>query len=98
MALWTKSRWRWAGTSLLLVTVFGVPGDAQDQQPPQPPPIFRTGINVVRVDVIVTDSKTGQPVADLKQSDFQVTEDNKPQTVETFKLIKLDGGRVPGAD
>ena len=52
---------------------------------------------MVRVDVIVTD-KTGQTVADLKQSDFQVTEDNKPQALETFKLIKLDGGRVPGAD
>ena len=71
------------------------PRDAGQQQPP---PVFRTGINFVRVDVIVTDSKTGQPVADLKQSDFQVTEDNKPQTLETFKLIKLDGGRVPGPD
>src|SRR5712691_1706064 len=93
----TKSRWAWAGAGLLLATVFGVPGDAQDQQPPQPPPVFRTGINFVRVDVIVTD-KSGKPVADLKQSDFQVTEDNKPQAVETFKLIKLDGGAVPGAD
>src|SRR5207247_7897316 len=92
-----KSRWAWAGAGLLLATVFGVPGDAQDQQPPPPPPVFRTGINFVRVDVIVTD-KSGKPVADLKQSDFQVTEDNKPQAVETFKLIKLDGGAVPGAD
>jgi VWFA-related protein len=107
----TKSRWRWAGAGLLLVTVFCVPGDAQQASPPAaqgapqrdggqqqpPPPVFQTGINVVRVDVIVTDSK-GQPVADLKQSDFQVTEDNKPQTIETFKLVKLDGGRVPGPD
>jgi VWFA-related protein len=90
---------RWAAFGLLLAVVFGVPGDAQEQQqPPAPPPTFQTGINVVRVDVIVTDSKTGKPVADLKQSDFQVTEDNKPQTVDTFKLIKLDGGRVPGPD
>src|SRR6266550_9115069 len=106
----TKSRSRWAGAALLVATVFCVPGDAQQATPPdaqgapqrdggqQPPPIFQTGINVVRVDVIVTDSKTGQPVADLKQGDFQVTEDNKPQTIETFRLIKLDGGRVPGAD
>ena len=77
------------------------PAEAQD--PPQqggPPqaPVFRTGINVVRVDVIVTDSKTGQPVADLKQGDFQITENDKPQTIDTFKLIKLDGGRVPGPD
>ena len=32
------------------------------------------------------------PVADLKQSDFEVTEDGKPQKIETFKLVKLDGG------
>ena len=44
------------------------------------------------MDVIVTDSKTGQPVSDLKQGDFEVVEDNAPQTVETFKLIELDGG------
>src|ERR1700704_6115992 len=109
----TQSRSRWASAVLLVATVFCVPGDAQQaappagqsapqrdagQQPPQPPPIFQTGINVVRVDVIVTDSKTGQPVMDLKQGDFQITEDNKPQTVDTFRLVKLDGGRVPGPD
>ena len=36
-------------------------------------PVFRTGINFVRVDVIVTD-KTGNPVSDLKPGDFEVTE------------------------
>ena len=66
--------------------------------PPPPPPIenlpqpvFRTGINFVRVDVIVTD-KAGNPVNDLKPGDFEVTEQNRLQKVETFKLISLDGG------
>jgi VWFA-related protein len=74
-----------------------------DQQPPAdqpqtpPAPVFRAGINFVRVDVIVSD-KNGTTVADLKQSDFEVAEDGKPQTVETFKLIKLDGGAVPTPD
>src|SRR4051812_377223 len=58
---------------------------------PQPPPIFRAGINFVRVDVITSD-KSGNPVGDLQQSDFDVTEDGKPQKIETFKLVKLDGG------
>jgi len=68
------------------------------QQPPaqpadQPqPPVFRGGINFVRVDIIVSDNKTGAQVADLKEGDFDVTEDGKPQKIETFKLIKLDGG------
>ena len=56
---------------------------AQDQ------PIFRGGINFVRVDVIVTDNK-GNAVSDLQQGDFEVWEDNKPQKVETFKLVKID--------
>ena len=60
-------------------------------------PIFRTGINFVRVDVIVTD-KSGKPVSDLKQTDFEITEAGKPQTIETFKLIELDGGLMPGPD
>src|SRR4051812_32389447 len=41
---------------------------------PQAPPTFRGGISYVRVDAIVTDKK-GQPVYDLKQSDFEVLED-----------------------
>ncbi|HEV3141199.1 MAG TPA: hypothetical protein VGY57_11810, partial [Vicinamibacterales bacterium] len=72
------------------------PPQPQTQQPPaagdQPqPPAFRTGINFVRVDVIVTD-KSGNPVGDLKESDFEVAEEGKPQKIQTFKLIKLDGG------
>src|SRR6185436_16030765 len=66
--------------------------------PPPPPPIenlpqpvFRTGINYVRVDVIVTD-RAGNPVNDLKPGDFEITEQNRLQKVETFKLISLDGG------
>jgi VWFA-related protein len=68
------------------------PQKDQQQQPPAPP-TFRTGINYVRVDVIVSD-KTGKPVDDLKPTDFEVFEDNKPQSIENFKLIQLDGGRV----
>jgi VWFA-related protein len=59
--------------------------------------VFRGGINFVSVDVIVSD-KNGANIGDLKQSDFDVTEDGKPQTVQTFKFIKLDGGAIPGPD
>jgi VWFA-related protein len=65
-------------------------------QPPATPdpqqPVFRTGINYVRVDVIVTD-RQGTPVADLRQADFEVTEDGKPQTIDAFRLIKHDATR-----
>ena len=62
------------------------------QQPPTTPseqPVFRTGINTVRVDVIVTD-RQGNPVTDLKLEDFQIEEDGKPQKAETFRLVKID--------
>ena len=39
--------------------------------------------------------RQGNPVADLKQTDFEVFEDNKPQTVETFRLVKIDQTTVP---
>src|SRR5438046_1694329 len=74
------------------------PTQATDQPPaPGQPPIFRAGINFVRVDVIVSD-KAGNPVADLKPEDFEITEQGKSQKVETFKLVSLDGGRMPTGD
>ena len=63
---------------------------AADQQQEQPP-TFRGGINFVRVDVIAT-SKDGRAIADLQPTDFEVTEDGKPQKIETFRFIELDGG------
>jgi VWFA-related protein len=75
------------------------PQDQQQQQ--QPPPRIRTGINFVRVDVIVTD-RQGKPVLDLKQEEFRLKEDGKPQTIESFSTVKvvdeiaqMDGPPVP---
>src|SRR5204863_1130090 len=56
---------------------------------------FRAGINFVTVDAYVSDSK-GQPVTDLKQTDFEIQEDNKPQKIEQFRFIKVDGNPKPG--
>ena len=42
------------------------PPPAEQPPPAQPQPTFKTGINFVRVDVIVSD-KSGNPVYDLKQ-------------------------------
>src|ERR1044072_8398480 len=57
---------------------------------PQRPPVIRSGINFVSVDVIVTDKKTGDVVLDMKQDDFEVREDKKPQTVQTLDVVKID--------
>jgi len=98
---------RVTGAAALAAALAVTPGHAQQQagqaqgqtQPQTPPPpagpdgqpVFRAGINFVRVDVIVTD-KNGNPVGDLKPEDFELVEEGKPQTIQTFKLISLDGG------
>jgi VWFA-related protein len=72
-------------------------GDAQ-VPPTDPPgegeqelqPTFRTGINFVSVDAIITDRR-GNPVDDLTIDDFEVFEDGQRQDIETFKLIRVDG-------
>ncbi len=66
----------------------------QVQRPPQVP-TFRAGVNVVRVDVIASD-KRDQAITDLTEADFEVTEDGKPQKIETFKLVTVDGVPKPG--
>jgi VWFA-related protein len=70
------------------------PPPAGQAQPPtgdQPPapPVFRTAIDFVRVDIIVTDKK-GQPVTDLKPDEVEVFEDGDRQDVESFKLFRID--------
>src|SRR5437588_2454548 len=86
--------------AVLLFLVFAIRGRAEQDprpqspdQPGQQPPVFKIGINFVRVDVIVSD-KQGNPVDDLKEADFDVSEDGKPQKIDTFKLVKLDGGTL----
>ena len=72
-------------------------GQAQGQDPQQRPPVFRAGVNAVRVDVIVTD-KAGNPVSDLTAADFEVQEDGKPQDIDLFRLVNSDGNAGPGAE
>jgi VWFA-related protein len=56
---------------------------------------FRTGINFVRVDALVTDNK-GNAIENLTQDDFEVFEDNKPQKVESFRYVKVEGNPAEG--
>jgi VWFA-related protein len=62
-----------------------------------PTPTFRAGVNFVRVDVIATD-RSGGIVQDLKPEDFEVTEQGRPQKIETFRLVSLDGGLMATGD
>jgi len=52
-------------------------------------PTFRGGVNVVRVDVNVTDSH-GNTVTDLAKEEFEIVEDGRPQTIDFFRQIRID--------
>src|SRR5688572_15215306 len=62
--------------------------------PAAPQPTFRGGVNIVRVDAIVTDRR-GDPVTDLTAADFEIVEDGKPQAIEQFRLVQADGRADP---
>jgi VWFA-related protein len=51
----------------------------------QRPPTFRTGANLVRVDVYPT--RAGKPVVDLASADFEILEDGVAQKVDTFEHV-----------
>jgi VWFA-related protein len=57
------------------------------QQPQEPR--FRGGTNLVRLDVYV--SRDGTAVTDLTADDFDVLEDNAPQQVTSFELVRARG-------
>ncbi len=66
-------------------------------QAPNPPrATFSTTTNVVVVDVTVTDS-SGKPIPNLTKDDFVVLEDNKPQTLLSCDLQKLETKALPAA-
>ena len=68
------------------------PAPAQSQQPK---PVFRTGAELVRVDVAVLD-KHGAPVTTLKADDFELTDEGERQEIKSFQYIAADG--QPNAD
>lgn len=75
------------------------PPPAVQAQPPRPEPghgstaaqqrpVFRGGTHFVRVDAYPL--RDGQIVEGLQPSDFEVLEDGKPQTIDSFDFIRFD--------
>ncbi|HKT23315.1 MAG TPA: VWA domain-containing protein [Terriglobales bacterium] len=60
------------------------------------PPVLKVTTRLVLVDVVVTDSY-GRPVTDLKQADFEVKENGKPQKVVAFAFQPPPPPPVAGA-
>ena len=60
-----------------------IPGQA-----PNSPPLFRSSVQLVQVDVVVTD-KDGRPINDLKAGDFTVLQDGIAREVRAFESHSL---------
>src|SRR4051812_46252202 len=69
--------------------LIGVVAMVAAQLPPTQPPTFRTGVDVVQVDVSALD-KARRPVGGLTQSDFTIFEDGKPRPLVAFVPVELE--------
>ena len=58
------------------------------QTPPQAPPVFRAGVDLVHLDVSVLD-KDRRPVRGLTAADFSVSEDDRPQPIAAFTAVDV---------
>ena len=54
----------------------------------EPAPTFPAGVDLVTVDVVVTDKK-GNPVPNLPREAFTVQEDGTPQAISSFEAVKM---------
>lgn len=57
-------------------------------QQPQPQTTFRSGVDLVTIDVVAT-SANGAPVHNLRAEDFEIFEDGQRQPVQTFQFVDL---------
>jgi VWFA-related protein len=64
------------------------PSPAAPDASATPNPSFPTQVEVVTVDVVVTDKK-GAPITGLKKEDFVVTEEDAPQNITSFEAVEL---------
>jgi VWFA-related protein len=52
-----------------------------------PPPVFKAGVNLVRLDVRVTD-RDGRPVRDMRQDEFEVIQEGERRPIVFFRHVE----------
>src|SRR3954465_11863537 len=82
---------RFAAVVLVVMTVVAV---RQPATSAQQRPVFRSGRDVISVDVVVRD-KSGAVVRGLTASDFEIREDGKPEQVVSFSFEEVSDKAVP---
>jgi VWFA-related protein len=75
---------------LLVLVMLALPLAAQDPPPASEPQIFRTSVDFVRVDAYPR--RDGRIVEGLTAADFQLKEDGKPQSIQTFEFVRHEPG------
>jgi VWFA-related protein len=79
--------------AILVGIIIGPPGLAQ-QQTGEGTFTMKVQTDIVLTNVVVRDKKTGQVVKGLKQSDFTILENGKPQTIASFDYQNVDEAAV----
>ena len=84
------------GFALTLAVLLALPLPAQQGapqgqgNPDQGAYVLRTESDLVLTNVVARDAKTGQVVLGLKQSDFTILENGKPQQISDFDFESVD--------
>jgi VWFA-related protein len=76
-------------TLTIALAILSVTPAPSAQAPSRPARVFRTGTELVLVNVVVRD-QSGAVVRGLTRDDFLVAEDDRPQTVTSFGAEELD--------
>jgi VWFA-related protein len=79
---------------LASVSILAVSVESQQPQTSPQPPVFRSGVELVQVEVVVTD-RDGRPVRGLTQADFAVLDRKKPQQIAAFEEVRHDRPDAP---
>lgn len=72
------------------------PPRAQGNQPPRRHPTIRATVNLVLIDVQVTD-RTGKPIKGITREQFTLLEDEKPQKISSFNFYDIEAIETAGA-
>jgi VWFA-related protein len=79
--------------AVLIGLMTGLPGFAQ-QQTADGTFTMKVQTDIVLTNVVVRDKKTGEVVKGLKQGDFTILENGKPQTIASFDYQNVDEAAV----
>jgi VWFA-related protein len=74
--------------SPLIVALLGLTPLAGAQEPGAEAPVFGRDVELVKVDVVVSD-KAGNPVTGLKKEDFSLQDEGQPQAISTFDVVQV---------